>query len=472
MIKHVEEMKPANLYGFFYHEEKGLLATTELPEAVTKYMALKEFTGKKGDIIELPVLTDEIVTYVVIGLGKEKLEVLDLQKFTSKIVKKAQGLKVENAYISVEKMTSHEATIISEAAFVSQYSFDDYKSDKKESPLKEIMVNHPESAAVEEGYNLGKATVLARKLVNAPANVLNPIALAEHAIETGKTSGFDVKIYDEKDIQDMNMVAYWEVAKSSDNKPRFIVMTYKGNPDSDQVLGLVGKGLTYDSGGYSIKSKDGMLTMKSDMGGSAAVIGAMAAIGDQKLKVNVTAVVAACENMISGGAYRPGDIIGSRGGKTIFIQSTDAEGRLTLIDAVDYIIKDEKVSKVVDIATLTGACLVALGKTTTGIVSNNDDFYKQLEEASNLSGERIWRMPIFPEYREILKHKEADLVNATRMAGMITAGMFIGEFVGDTPWIHMDIAGTSWVASSSDYYSNGGTGAGVKNLYYLAKSFK
>ncbi|MBN2794043.1 MAG: leucyl aminopeptidase [Clostridia bacterium] len=470
MIKQMTQMQPADVYGIFYHEKAGLQTTMNLPETVEQFLKLKDYKGKKGEIIEIPVLSDKIETYMIIGLGEdEHPQVQDLQKYIAKVVKKAKGNKATSVAILAEEMDAHEILLISEALVVTQYDFDAYKSDKKENTIQEVHLMTTHKEAMKEGAILGEATVLARQLVNEPANVLNPIALAEAAEQAGKSSGFEVKIFDEHDIQKMNMIAYWEVAKSSDNKPRFIVMTYKGNPESEEILGLVGKGLTYDSGGYSIKTKDGMITMKSDMGGSAAVIGAMKAIAEKKLNVNVTAVIAACENMISGGAYRPGDIIGSRGGKTIFIQSTDAEGRLTLIDAVDYIIKDEKVTKVIDIATLTGACLVALGTTTTGIVSNNDEFYQSLDKVSKLTGERVWRMPVFPEYYEILKHKEADLVNATRMAGMITAGMFIGEFVGDTPWIHMDIAGTSWVSSASDYYSNGGTGAGVKNLYFMAK---
>lgn len=471
ILKHSNTIESARATIILVNDDNTFSTQHTLPDAVEKHWNLLEkFTGKAGDYAEVPVIDETLSYYIYVGVGQPS--VAAYQTAVGKAIKGAAKLKAESLTCLIDQLDESLAKVVSEALITASYQFDDYKSDKKPSPVEVCTVVTEYEAAVKEGNTLGEATLIARKLVNAPANVLNPVALADYAVSYGKTYGFNVEVLDEKVIQELNMKAYWEVAKSSANKPRFIIMTYQGNPDSDEILGLVGKGLTFDTGGYSIKSKDGMLTMKSDMGGSAAVIGAMAAIAKQGLKLNVTAVVAACENMISSAAYRPGDIIESRGGKTIYIKSTDAEGRLTLIDAVDYIIKDLKASRVIDVATLTGACVVALGNSTTGVVSNDNAFFKVLEEASEETGERVWRMPMFPEYKEILKHKEADLVNATRLAGMITAGMFIGEFVGDTPWIHMDIAGTSWRESGSAYYSNGGTGVGVKNLYQVAKSLQ
>ncbi len=356
------------------------------------------------------------------------------------------------------------------------YEFDAYKTDKLGSEEVVFNVVLPEIESLRspfrEGVELGEATNLARQLVNEPANVMVPERIAVEAETAGKHFGFNVKVHDQEAIEKLNMPAYLSVAKASENKPHLIVMTYSGNPEApDDILGLVGKGLSFDTGGYSLKSKDGMIDMKSDMGGAAAVIGAMSAIAGQKLKINVTAVVAACENMISGGGYRPGDIIQSRGGKTIFIKSTDAEGRLTLIDAVDYIIKDLKVKRVVDIATLTGAQVIALGTSVTGAVSNHDGLWREMQMASDLSGEKLWRMPLFEEIVETIKHKEADLTNAVREAGMITAGAFIGAFVGETPWIHLDIAGPSYTKKPQGLTEYGATGVGVKTLYYFAKQF-
>jgi leucyl aminopeptidase len=251
-------------------------------------------------------------------------------------------------------------------------------------------------------------------------------------------------------------------------------MRYFGDTSNkDSILGLVGKGLTYDSGGYSLKPTDSMVNMKNDMGGSAAVIGAMCAVSAMKLKVNVVAVVATCENMISGAAYKPGDIIGSMAGKTIEIMNTDAEGRLTLADAVHYIIEKEKASRIIDIATLTGAALVGLGTTTTAVITNNDEFYSELKNASDISGEKVWQLPSSDEYKKLIKSDVADLKNTGgRWAGTITAGLFIGEFVKNKPWLHLDIAGTAWSDADKDYITKGGTGVGVRTLYYMAKNIE
>ena len=248
-------------------------------------------------------------------------------------------------------------------------------------------------------------------------------------------------------------------------------MRHFGNEDNkEEILGLVGKGLTYDSGGYSIKPTNGMDTMKSDMGGAAAVIGAMSIIAKRNLKINVVAVVAACENLINGSAYKPGEIIGSMAGKTIEVLNTDAEGRLTLADAMHYVIENEKATEVIDVATLTGAALVALGETTTAVVTNNSEFYQELKEASEYTGEKVWQLPAFDDYRKLIKSDIADLKNiGGRFAGTITAGLFIEEFVQNKPWLHLDIAGTAWTSSKSEYGIKGGTGAPVSTLYELAK---
>ena len=267
----------------------------------------------------------------------------------------------------------------------------------------------------------------------------------------------------------MGLKAYLSVAQGSDKAPHFIVMNYAGDPDSSYKTALVGKGLTYDSGGYSLKPSNSMKTMQSDMGGSATVIGAMHAIAQKKLKVNVVAVVAACENLLSGKAYKPGDIIGSLAGKTIEVDNTDAEGRLTLADAVYYATHELKADRVIDLATLTGACLIALGDEYTGLVTNNADFIQELKDAAQKAGEKIWELPTSKHFEKQNESKVADIKNTGgRLAGTITADMFVGAFVdGDKPWIHMDIAGTAWLDNAYSYLPAGGTGIHVKTLTKL-----
>lgn len=445
----------------------------------------KKFKGEVGEIFTLSSLKDDKYENVIfIGLGKEKEITGEKIRITfSKVIKKCREFKAQKLFVSFIDIDgvdcAEEINAIVEGIGFGDYKFDKYKSDRKIEKDIEVCIGNVSQEKLEEVKSyideavvLFKTTLFARNLVNEPANVLTPKALAKAASDAGKEYGFEVDVFDKGKIKELDMKAFLAVTAGSENPPRLIVMRYSGDKDSRKVLGLVGKGLTYDAGGYSIKTSNGMLTMKSDMGGGAAVIGAMSAIAKMKLKVNVVAVIAACENLISGGAYKPGDIIGSMGGKTIEVISTDAEGRLTLADAVYYAVSKEKVTKVVDVATLTGAALSALGITTTAVVTNNKEFYGELEEASFKAGEKVWMLPAFDEYKELIKSDIADLKNTGgKFAGTITAGLFIGEFVCDKPWLHLDIAGTAWRDSEKDYYSKGGTGVGVRTLYYLAKIY-
>lgn len=460
----------------------------EILSKVNYLICSKDFKGKSSEIQSINLFRSEFPKNIIlVGLGKkEELNLDKLRKCIGKAVKEAAKFKSISIDINIETLFSQislteNLTAMTEAVMMADYKFDKYKEDKKASFLQKfIILVHEDNnlqvidKAVNEGVVLGQANILARTLVNEPSNILGTIELSEEAKKAGKESGFEVEIFNEEQITKLNMKAFLEVAKASTNPPRLIVMRYNGDPkNKDEVLGLVGKGLTYDSGGLSIKPTASMFTMKSDMGGAAAVIGAMTAISKLKVNVNVVAVIAACENMISGNSYRPGDIIGSMGGKTIEVINTDAEGRLTLVDAVNYIIEKEHATKVVDIATLTGAVLHCLGTSATGVVTNDDLFYNKLEIASKISGEKVWKLPAFEEYKELIKSEIADLKNSSgAKAGTITAGLFIGEFVQGKPWLHLDIAGTSWSEKDSDYESKGGTGAGARLLYHLAKQLE
>lgn len=453
----------------------------------TELQILKDgeiFKGEKGEVhLGFHDVDGGFKKVIFLGLGKvDELKAEGIRVAVSKAYKKIKENKATKVVIDVSHLEEeqHEQMVpaMVESLQLSSYSFNKYKTDnKKETPIT-VSINGVEQSAivslVKEAQTLAGSTIVARDLVNEPANTIYPETLANEAVKLGNDTGFEVEIMDENQIDALGMKAFQAVAMGSAKPPRLIIMRYFGNPDSPQnILGLVGKGLTYDSGGYALKPAEGMVTMKCDMGGSAAVIGAMGAIAKERLKVNVIAVVAACENMISGGAYKNGDIIGSMAGKTIEVINTDAEGRLTLVDAVHYIIEKEKASKVVDVATLTGAALVALGTTATAVISNDDEFHAQLEAAAEISGEKFWRLPGFDEYKQLIKSDVADLKNSGgRFAGTITAGLFIGEFVGKTPWIHLDVAGTAFLGAENNYNPKGGTGAGVRTLYHLAKNYK
>ncbi len=417
--------------------------------------------------------------YYICTMGKTKEEATfdDLRFLLHKLFVQVKKERYENIAVKLEPygLCKHKSyQILSELATLSQYKFDWFKSDKKENKFEELIIIDEESdykEHVEEGILLAEAQKSSRYLVDEPANIMTPTLLAKKAKEYGDKYGFEVDIFEESDVKKLGMKAYLAVSQGSKkNSLRLIVMRYRGAGKNDPIYGLVGKGLCYDSGGYSLKPTTGMVTMKLDMGGSAAVIGGMQAIAAAKLKVNVTAVVAACQNLIGPDAYYPGDIIDTMNGKTVFVGNTDAEGRLTLIDAITYIIKKENASTIVDFATLTGAAVAAFGNACAATLSNNDEFYKEYEKAAENAGEKIWRLPIFKEYKELIKHKEADLTNSAGSPGTITAGMFLGEFVEDKPWVHVDIAPIAFMSKPLGYYDEGATGYGAKTCYELMKA--
>lgn len=354
------------------------------------------------------------------------------------------------------------------------YNFDYYKSEKTKYNIENI--NLPASfnsyeKNMEELVKVIDAQSFARDLVNLRSNDIYPETLANKAKEELSKYGVDVKIYEEDQIRQMGLTAFLQVAKGSDNKPRSIVMEYlKANVDQKPLV-FVGKGLTYDSGGYSIKSSDGMKEMNSDMGGSATVIGALKAIASNNLKVNVVGIVAACENSISGRAYKPGDVIKARNGMTIEVDNTDAEGRITLADAVNYGVTEYKPQMIIDLATLTGAVLVALGETYTGAITNNQQAMDEVLKAAKETDEKIWQLPNDNFLRKYNNSEVADIKNSGgRLAGSITAGQFVGAFIEDYPWVHLDIAGTAYLSKAQGPYQEGATGVQVKTLYQLAKN--
>jgi len=371
--------------------------------------------------------------------------------------------------------------VLAETALLVSYRFDKYLSSDKQSEEMESLhyvLNTKNTRHLNRGILEGRiyaeATNLARDMVNEPANILTPESLAETAKKASLQYGFSVEVYSLDKLKRMKMDAFLAVGRGSAREPRLIIMRYNGNPDKHhETVGLIGKGLTYDSGGYCIKTPQGMVNMKNDMGGAAAVIGALCAISSMRLKVNVVGIVAACENMISGDAYRAGDIITSMSGKTIEIINTDAEGRLTLCDAIHFALEKEHADRIVDIATLTGAAVAALGTSFSAVLTNNEPWLEHLKNASAFTGELIWQLPAHDEYKDLLKSEIADLKNTgAPFAGAITAGLFLREFVQDKPWLHIDIAGTALKDKETGINAYGATGVGVRLLTSLLKNME
>ena len=324
--------------------------------------------------------------------------------------------------------------------------------------------------ALQETAAVTRSICLARDLVNCPANKLTPADMAAEMTREAEALGIECQVLDENEARALGMEAFLTVGSSALHPPRLIVLRYRGGGDADPIC-LVGKGVTCDTGGYCLKAASSMKGIKGDMAGAAAVFGAVLALAANHVPVNVTAVIPSVENRISPDSYIPGDVIGSMSGKTIEVGNTDAEGRLILADAVTYAIRQEHAAKLVDIATLTGAVVGMFGFTTAGYLSNDEAFSEAFRAAYGRSGEQYWPLPTFPEYRKMIESPLADLSNTSSDGcGTITAGLFIGAFAEDKPWIHIDIAGTAWVDSPRfEYQTKGATGAGVTTLYELCK---
>ena len=456
--------------------------TVETGKELFKFIKEKDFfKGELGETYGDFSLNGENILFL--GLGKRDKVTLDsIRKAFFKAAKELTKYKVDQVEIEVKDQFNLKVNdlvgAITEGFIQSEYAFDKYISEKKDkTKLEKVYIDIQDikkeelEATIEETKNIMKGVFLSRDLTNERAINMYPKILANTAKESLEPHGVKVEIFGKDKIGELGMKAYLEVSKGSSKEPKFIVMSYEGDTSSDEKIALVGKGITYDSGGYSLKPSESMDTMHCDMGGAGTVIGAMKAISSSKLKKNVVGVVAACENMISGGAYKPGDIIGSMSGKTIEVLNTDDEGRLTLADALYYAATVVKADKIIDLATLTGACVVALGGINTGAISNNDDLMKDIKEASKLSGEPVWELPNNEEYEEFIKSEVADLKNiGGGGAGTITAGLFLKRFVNEKPWVHLDIAGTAYLDKDMGYLPKGATGVHVKTLYNMLKN--
>ena len=382
-------------------------------------------------------------------------------------VRTAVELHSENIFVPVgTEFTDEEVSLICQGLMIGAYRFDQYKSEKSPRVKFTVYSERDYTAAVQNGKMLGECTNLARDLVNTPAADMTPAILAQKAAAQAELSGVKYEILDEFEIEKLGMGSFMAVARGSVNPPRLIVLRYQGDPDSDSIVALVGKGLTFDSGGYDIKDDEDMLLMKSDMGGAAAVIGAVLAIARSGIKANVTAVVAACENRVSGNAYLPGDVLRTMSGKTVEVYNTDAEGRLTLFDAVTYAVRRENAFAVIDIATLTGGQVVSLGYRYAALISDSKVLTDMIQKASAACGEKVWQLPADDLFLEPLRESAiADYRNAgTKGGGTIAAGLLIREFAEGRHFAHLDIAGPAYLESAVPGWQAGATGYGVRLL--------
>jgi len=457
-----------------------------LDGAIAQLISQGEIKGKLNEVTLVHSLGKlPAARVVVLGLGKESELTKDKvrgavaetcrllrQKGVDSMATVAQGAGV--ASISPESA----AQAITEGALLGVYSFRKHITKEAEHgeirQLSIVTADETERPLLEQGWHKGKvlaeAANMARDMVNEPANYMTPSHMAEKAAELAKSYGLELNILEKAQMQELGMGALLGVTQGSQQPPKFIVLHYKGSDSTEIDVALVGKGITFDSGGISIKPSDGMEEQKGDMAGGAAVMAALSALAQLKPRINVTGIIPATENLPSGSALKPGDILTAMSGKTIEIISTDAEGRLTLADALAYA-KKLGAKLVVDVATLTGSCRVALGDICTGIFGNKQELINKIIAAGTEAGERMWQMPMYEEYKEQNKSDVADIKNVGgRYAGAITAAQFLAEFAGDTPWVHLDIAGTSMSEKERGYLIKGATGVPVRTLVNLVLS--
>ena len=437
-------------------------------EDIANQYAIEEdkFEGKFGSTYLLQTYGKQPARKIlVIGFGKkEEFNQHKLREAVAKAIKKASSIEAKTIAFDFTGVDFDYSEHFTYGAFIADYTFDKYKT-KKDEKLETVYVNATKEL-VEKNERICRAMKVARDIANEPASYATPSKL----VEIAESFELDTKIYDKEECEEMGMGAYLAVAKGSSEAPYFIHMKHTcENPK--KKIALIGKGICFDSGGLDIKSPASMLTMKDDMSGAACVLGVMSVIKEFNPNVEVHGIIAACENMPGCSAYKPGDILTAKNGKTIEVDNTDAEGRLTLADALCYA-SELGVDEVIDLATLTGACMVALGTVAAGIVGNDDTLVKDIIKIAGEEGERYWELPMFEEYKSSLKSDVADMQNTgARWGGASTAGMFLKEFVKDVKWAHIDIAGVAFLDKPQNEFIKGSTGAGVRAMlgYILAQ---
>jgi len=480
--KNFDKIK-ADAYIFLCHEDKKLLseelkAIQRILKGKIADIGLADFQGKEKQVRILYTSKNRII---LCGIGKQEKLTLEKIRISAAVgIKKARSLKIKNAAVEILNEENFASSIaeIARAEAVScslaNYSFDKYftkKDHKNTFVLKEIIFfankktvdkySKEIESGIKSGAIIGNATNFARDLSNEPSNIIYPESIA-NLISDRTNKKYSVEVLNKKEIEKLGMGGVLEVARGSRREPRFLILKYN-NAGDEQPYVIIGKGVTFDSGGISIKPAAGMASMKMDMGGGAATIGTFEAVSQLKLKINLVGLIPLVENMPGGNSFKPGDVITAHNGMTIEIDNTDAEGRLILADALAYASRFNP-KAVLDMATLTGAAIIAIGSVASIIMGNNQELIDKIIKAGKETYDRVWQLPLWDEYDEMIESDIADVRNTgkSRQAGTIMGGMFLKRFTGKYPWAHIDIAGTAISESESAYNPKNATGAGVR----------
>ena len=458
-------------------DDEGSLLDKALDGKLQQVLAAEKFTGKLGKCKSVPSFGKvKARNILVIGLGEKKnFSIEILRKVGMMLAKKAAEINANSAALVLQKDHVNEIApaqrlqAITEGALMGAYRFQTYKTEQQTHPLKEItFLSSVQSQAMQDallaGQAIGEAVCLSRELGNLPSNDLTPKIFAKYAEQVAKDGNLECKMYGPDFLKKHNMRMFLAVAQGAEEEPRLIHLRYRPNGKIKSHVALVGKGVTFDTGGISIKQAKGMGEMKADMCGAANVLATMQVIAATKPNVMVDAYMACTENMPDGKAYKPGDILKARNGKTVEIITTDAEGRLVLADVLDYVVESQP-DYLIDLATLTGGCVVAVGEMYTALISNNQAFADKLLKSSCNAHEYFWQLPFEKRYLDSITKGPADLQNAGgSRAQSATAAMFLSQFVGETKWIHLDIAASSWSDAETDIFPQGATGATIPTL--------
>ncbi len=480
----------ADVVAAFIHEDKQLFGrettalSSQLGPRINSVIESGDFKGKESEIAVVYLDRGSLSRrLLLVGLGqRKKLSLEKYRRAAANAAKRARSLKARTIVLAlptIQKQHADAVIAFAEGSALALYRYDKYLSKKEEDEVQpdSIILCSDDSqtarlapSAIEHAQVIIEATHFARDLANAPGSEIYPETLAQAALDSAKRAGYGATILDEDEIKELGMGGVIAVCRGSARSPRFIILEY-GKPNKNTIV-LVGKGVTFDTGGISLKPAANMSEMKMDKSGAAAVIGTFEAASRLKLPVHLVGLIPAVENMPGGNATRPGDIIRHYNGKTSEVDNTDAEGRLILADALAYADK-YKPAAVIDLATLTGACVVALGHFATGMMGNDNKLMDRLKAAGEKTYERVWPLPLFDEYEKLIKSDVADVKNTGgRWAGAITAAWFLKKFIGNYKWVHLDIAGTGILEEAGEYTPKGGSGVGVRLLTEFLRNWK